>query len=488
MDTLNSLQSPLQKHWTKFLCLLAYVLAVYHLLFAAFRYVISSSPFSPFSEGEFWFAVCLLAITVLSFLIFLIFFPQVRSAIKNFLHRMLSYEQIFAAVFFIWYIIVCCIRQAVEGLPYLPFLKNEIAFTAVSGLILFPLASSVGKQRSFPLIDFLLHLVVLSYTVFTVIVLYNAFHLQNLILPSGNVAGLTAQMMLSLGTYYNMTGAIACMMVCLSFYMIFSQKLCLKILYSIIALIHLLVVILSNSRTDFLGSLFVIAAAAFCYSWYFCEKKKTHIFLRVSLSFLFSFLLGFLFWQLRPAIISMFDSYTGFSAASQAALYKNAIFPMQLSSRFFSWDTVPLAASAREVTVDLNGRVDIWRAALKVIFHSPLNFFFGVTPGGITDALCRIGGLTEQFYGTHNAFLDVAAEFGVPAFFAFVIFTIKIIIRCFRILFQTKKEDFKKVFMIPLTIFTLYVLNLTEGYLIAYFCVQSYLFYLFCGWVVALDT
>ena len=492
MDFLNTLSSPTQRHWISFLCLCAYALALFHLLFATFRYVVSYSPLTPLAEGEFWFTVILFAAFLLSFLIFLFFFPQSRSAIKNLFCKMSSYEQVFVALFPFWYIIICIVRQSAEHLPYLLFLKNEIAFTAVSGLVLFPLARFIGKHKSFTFIEPLLHLVVISYTVFTVLSLHYAFHLQSLVLPSGNQAGWTDHMMLSLGTYYNMTGAIACLMVCLSLYMVFSQKFLIKILYAAVAFIHLLVVVLSNSRTDFIGTLFVLVLATFCYTWFLLEKKKTRpLFLRVLLCIICSGLLGFLFWILRPVVISAIDNLIGFSDAmkvSPNALHRNTSFLSQLSSHVPSANISLLAASARKVTADLNGRGDIWLAALKVIFHSPLNFFFGVTPGGITDALCNIGGLTERFYGTHNTFLDVATEFGIPAFLAFMIFSVKIMIRCFRILFKAKNEDFKKIFMIPLTIFTLYVLNLTEGYLVGYFCVQSCIFFLFCGWILVFDN
>lgn len=489
MNSLKILKLPRKNIWRSFLCLAAYTLAAYHLLFAAFRFVI---PASPFNKGEYWFAVSLLATSILSLVVYILVFPRNRLPVNHLFYRMITYEQIFAAVFFLWYITVCLIRQSIDQLLYLDFLKYEIVFTAVSGLILFPLARFVGKQKAAFLIDILLHLVVLTYTIFTVLALYYAFHLEVLELPSGNQAGLTNRMQLVLGTHYNMTGAISCLMFCLSLYMVFSQRIWLKFLYLVIAFIHLLVVVLSNSRTDFLGTLFVIVFASFSYSWSLLAKKKTRpVFQRVLICGFYSVLLGFIFWNLRPAVITGFDRLTGFTLSMEASAERNTIrrqvfLPIQLSSRPFSY-TGALAASARKVTADLNGRGKIWLAALKVIFHNPFNFFFGVTPAGITDALCDIGGLTERFYGSHNAFLDVAAEFGVPAFLAFVIFSVKILIRCFRVLFRAKGEDFKKIFMIPLTIVTLYVLNLTEGYLVAYFCIQSYIFFLFCGWILALD-
>lgn len=480
----------LRQRWEKGLRAAVFAFGAFHMLFAAFCNVL---PFEPIVIWEYRVAVILISASFFTLFYTVVVSRYTHSHTALSFDRMFSFEQVFVISFFFWYIVVCLVWQAIEHLPYLSVLKWEIMFTGVSSLILFPLSRFVGKKKSFLFIELLLHLVVISYTVFTVVALYYAFRQQNLILPSGSQAGLTSRMQLVLGTHYNMTGAIACIMFCLSLYMVFTQKAGLKIIYTFFSFIHLLVVILSNSRTDFLGTLFVIVAASFCYSWYLLQKKRMLSFLiRILISILPSLILGVLFWVLRPFIITGFDQISGFSAAVKSAsqassAHINAVLPVHLSVRMPSPIPSSLAVSARRITTDLNGRTDIWRAGLKVIFSNPVTFFFGVTPVRITELLMEIGGLTEAFYGTHNAFLDVGVEFGVPAMLAFLAFSVKIVVRCFRLLLITKGEDFKKLFMIPLTILTLLILNLTEGYLVAYFCIQSYIFFLFCGWVVTLD-
>ena len=479
--------------WKAFLCAFAYILGAFHILFAAFGYVV---PFESIASREYWVAISLLLISVLTLIISFIVFPRSRYSIRHVLKKSISYEQLFVIAVPIWCFISCVVRQNIEKLPYIQAMKWEILFTGIIAFILFPMARFVGLKKSAILIEPILHIIVITYTAFTLLALYYAFHLEDLILPSGNEAGLTNKMQLVLGTHYNMTGAISCMMLCLSLYMIFTQKPLLRIIYFAISLIHLLVVILSNSRTAFIGTLSALFCATFCFTWCSLMNKKRLFspLLRILLCILSSLFIGFLFWVLRPLVISGFDQITGFSEGVKASaqvsrIHLNTFLPTQLSTSTYSSSLLPspLAVSARKITADLNGRLDIWRAGLKVIFSSPVSFFFGVTPVRITEQLMKIGGLTEAFYGTHNAFLDVGVEFGLPAMLAFIAFAVKIVIRCFRILLCTKREEFKKIFMIPLTVFILFILNLTEGYLVAYFCVQSYIFFLFCGWVVILD-
>ncbi len=491
MDSFNRLEAKsLLRGWKKALFFAAYVLGGFYMLFAALCYVF---PSEPFEDIVFYAGLGLAAISLLSLVFFVAAFPETRHRIGQFSRRMLSYEQVFVIVFFLWYIVVCMIRQRVEHLPYLWVLSREIVYTGISGLVLFPMARAVGKEKSFPVIEYLLHLVILVYSCFTAIALYHACHLKDLVLPSGSEAGLTKNMQLFLGTHYNMTGAIACIMIALCLYMIFSQKMWLKVLYAVLAAMHLLVVILSNSRTDFVGTLFLIAVTVFCYSWYCLSgKKRIPAWGKVLLCIGISGAAGVLLYLCRGPFIKGFDVLTGFSASLAQETLKSGrgtewFFPAHISLRQGDYQATALAVTTREISEGLNGRTDIWHAACKVIVHDWMNYFLGVTPVGIINALVEIGGITEEFYGSHNAFLDAATEFGVPMGIAFILFAVRIVFRSFRILLRAKGEEFKKIFMIPVTVCTLLVLNLVEGYLLAFLCIQSCIFYLFCGWIVAID-
>lgn len=470
--------------WKKGLSIAALFLGVFHILLALFRYFFDFWLLVPYER---WFS---LALAVNAFLIFLVeffFFPNNNSERKSFWKRFCSYEQLFMIALFFWYAIVCAVLQATENIPYFKMEDWWILDTGISALILFPLAGYAGKEKARSLINFILHVALISYTVFTAWALWHIFRLESVVLPSGEMIEMSKDMKLYFCVHYNTTGAIACIMLAFSLYMIINQKLIGKIFYSLAFILHLIVLMLSNSRTSFLAALFMIVCAAFCYFWFYIgEIKRISSPKRAFLSFLIALICGFFLWQLRSIIIEGFDTLTGFSKAMSVSARKaNIASPAVLSSVRTSLSIVPIAA--REITPDLNGRTDIWLAALKVIFSSPKTFFFGVAPVGITHALVEIGGLTEEFYGTHNAFLDVATEFGIPAMIAFLLFSVRIVFRSFHILFQVKHQEFKQIFLIPLTVLTIFVLNLTEGYLIASFSFPSSVFFLLCGWILVLD-
>ena len=467
--------------WWKFLGFSAMFLGLFHVMVALFQYVLGYMPFAPYER---WFGLFLIIVTVISLPISALISSDFRQKCKILLKQLCSYEQIFLLFLFLWFAAGCFVLQQKEGLPYLKAADWLLFDTGISVLILFPLARFLDREKARSLINFILHFVLISYSLFTAWALWHVFHFSEPVLPSGNFLGMSSRAQLYLGTYYNMTGAIACMMLGLSLYMIISQRLFWKILYGVFFLLHLVVLMLSDSRTAFLGGLFLIVCSAFCFSWYCLGKNKKFTTVHnILFSLVVAALCGVLFWNLRSVITS---GYTAFSQARNiSASALSSAYPAFLSAGHAKFQAVPLA---REIVPDLNGRTDIWRAALKVITSSPLTFFIGVTPVGLTEALVKIGGISEQFYSTHNVFLDVAVKFGVPVALGFLVFTVKIALRCFKVLFCTKGEDFKTFFMIPLIIITLFVLNLTEGYLIAYYCIPSNIFFLLCGLIVAIDN
>ena len=465
--------------WWKFLGFSAVFLGIFHIMVALFQYVFGYLPFAPYER---WFGLVLLIVAVVSLPVSAFISSDFRQTCKLFLKKLCSYEQLFLLILFLWFAVGCFILQQKEGLPYLKAADWLLFDTGISVLILFPLARFLGRKNASSLINFILHLVLISYSLFTAWALWHVIHFTVPTLPSDNFLGMSRYGKLYLGVYYNMTGAIACMMLGLSLYMIISQKLFWKILYGVFSLLHLVVLMLSDSRTAFLGGLFLIICSAFCFSWYCLGKNQNFTAVHnVLFSLVAASLCGVLFWHLRSVITG---GYTAFSQAHNISVSPSA-YPAFLSAGQAKMQALPLA---REIVPDLNGRTDIWHAALKVITSSPLTFFIGVTPVGLTEALVKIGGITEQFYSTHNVFLDVAVKFGVSVALGFLVFTVKIALCCLRILFRTKGESFKNIFMIPLIIITLFVLNLTEGYLIAYYCIPSCIFFLLCGWITAVQS
>ena len=467
--------------WWKFLGFFTILLGFFHIMVALFQYVLGYTSFAPYER---WFGLLLVAVVTFSLLLFSVFSFDFRRKMISRLKVLCSYEQLFLIVLLLWFVLGCVILQQKKGLPYLKAADWLLFDTGISVLILFPLPRFISREKAYFLVDFILHFVLILYSIFTAWALWHVFHFSEPVLPSGNFLGMSSRSQLYLGVYYNMTGAIACMMLGLSLYMIFSQKLLWKMLYGIFFLLHLVVLMLSDSRTAFLGGLFLIVCSTFCFSWHCISNNKKIAFIQKLLFSLFlSVLCGVLIWHLRFVITGGYAAIAQAHNISGSALLSTV--PAQLPVGHVRIPAVPIA---RKIVPDLNGRTDIWRAALKVIFSDPLTFFLGVTPVGLTEALVKIGGIKQQFYSTHNVFLDVAVKFGVPVALGFIFFTVKIAFRCFCILFRAKRDSFKSIFMIPIIIVTLFVLNLTEGYLVAYYCVQSSIFFLLCGWIIAFQV
>ena len=106
-----------------------------------------------------------------------------------------------------------------------------------------------------------------------------------------------------------------------------------------------------------------------------------------------------------------------------------------------------------------------------------------MTPFSVTEALQQIGGLHFEAAHAHNVILQFGASFGVPAMIAFVIFLIRICIKCVRAVLDFNSPNYGHRMMIAITVASLMLMNLAEAYLVAYFSIMSCVFFLFCGFL-----
>ena len=249
-----------QKTIEKILCMAAWILAVCHMLLSEFRYAVDHQSFSPYER---WYALILLIAAIGYGLFTRIRYPRTMYRVKALLKRMVSFEQVFLIVLVFWFVLVCMIRQPIDGYRWLKVSDWWILDMSISAFILFPMAKFLGKEKAKKWITFALHIVVLSYSVFTVYCLWQIFHLHVFALPSGNQVGMTKNLQLQIGCHYNITGAIAATLFSMCLYLLATQKTIWKIIYGVAAASHLIVLLLSNSRTVFLSVLVLIAAFVF---------------------------------------------------------------------------------------------------------------------------------------------------------------------------------------------------------------------------------
>ena len=458
----------------KTLCILAVLLGTLHLLLTAARYNFDYYTYArPF---ECWFALGLLVLALAYLVYCLVAKRKTMYRFKQLLKRLLSFDTIFSWGLILWFPLSCIVNQAAFGYNLLKTSDFWMLDTAVNCLILFTLPAFCGEQKSKKIMEYMMHAVMAFGTVFSVYCLIQLFRLNVVTMPSGYGIGMSAQMQFTIGMHYNITGAMAATMMCIAIYMMCTQKLVLRCVYTLAMLVHLAVLLLTNSRAAFVAGLVAIMASAFLASYHLFKWKDRKT--QIGVSLLAALIAGGIVWVLRSQVFVWFDKATNFRAIIAASKSSSS------SAAAAATVSGSAADSVRQLT-DLSGRVNIWLASFKVMFYNVRTFFFGMSPALVSAALQQIGGINFEVAHAHNIILQFGVAFGVPVMIAFVAFLVSIAVKCIRIIFPKADQHFRGAFTIPVSILMLVVLNMAEAYLIAYFSIMSSVFFLFCGWASA---
>jgi len=86
-------------------------------------------------------------------------------------------------------------------------------------------------------------------------------------------------------------------------------------------------------------------------------------------------------------------------------------------------------------------RLDIWQRSLEVIFHDPINFFFGTGSG--TNLYWTQFESRGHYYSPHSTYLMVWLETGVFGLMSFVSIFIILFVRCFKTHLRGGEEQYK---------------------------------------------
>ena len=82
----------------------------------------------------------------------------------------------------------------------------------------------------------------------------------------------------------------------------------------------------------------------------------------------------------------------------------------------------------------------------------------------------------------------MGVSLGVPMMIVLLIFFISTGIKSFRLGILGRNQHFIGAYILPVVYITLIISTLVEAYLFASFTIMSCLFFLFCGWINALDA
>ena len=460
------------------------------------------------------------------------------------IRRMCCFEQIMLILVLLWYILGCAVRSRLDAEPLFKFNDNRLFMFTMTVFAFYPFMTLMGKERAKQIFEGMIHFTMAIYTVFCAWCVWKYYRVEFLTFPSGlRLQNYREGVSMMIGGNINITAAAAVVMLGLCMYMILTQKRAVKILYILAAIVHLMVMILTNSRTSYLAFLCMVVAAGFLFTW--DSLQKSNYFVRFAAGLIVAALCAGAVYAARGSLIKMFSHvYPTYleqqaqaaaeeAAAKQAAeeaaheILKEELAPKEeaaeqaveaetaAAEQAAAGETAAETAAAEEPAAepapaeepatepaptpiqtpygdetarkmdDLNGRVSVWMTAIKIIRSSKDHFLFGVSPVFVKTQLEKVSGFDRSIPHAHNGILQVGVGIGAPAMLMFLLFELAIIVRCLIIVFRGWGTPFRYSWVIPVILMGILVIELVESMLFAMQRVNLPVFYVLAGWTVS---
>lgn len=470
-----------QRIYEKVLGIGAVLWMMYHMAFTFFRHLVAAENNIGASRlamgllnGERWFGLALM-IAAVGYLVFTaVKYPRSMGRVKDFLGRLRCREMVLLLGLVGYYLLVLMVHA---GRYSNIFPTNDIYLMdlMISVGLLFAMPLVLGKNAK-KMVDGVLHAIMLLSTGFIVWALWQLFHLNIVQLPNGLQLGMTSKAAFYAGVNENIGAAIGTAMVMICLYMIASQRWPLKIVYGAALIPHTVATLLTHSRSAFLALWIAFSLTVFMLVWNRMEKRNLPVRILVAGAGLAA--MAVLFYFVRGWVFGGFESITHF----QELLHANT---QEAGS-----EAAAGAAVQESFALD-SARIRIWRSSVSALFSSPRTFFFGV-PGGlipqtIQETMKSLYGHGSLFAHAHNILLQVGLMLGVPGLVGFVAFLVMLFLRCVRVVFGKGKAQVRGGYVLPIAILSLLAVNMFEPFLMFYLSVMGSLFFLYAGWVIAMD-
>lgn len=451
--------------------------------------------------------------------------------IGGLIRRMCCFEQIMLILVLLWYILGCAVRSRLDAEPLFKFNDNRLFMFTMTVFAFYPFMTLMGKERAKQIFEGMIHFTMAIYTVFCAWCVWKYYRVEFLTFPSGlRLQNYREGVSMMIGGNINITAAAAVVMVGLCMYMILTRKTVIRILYIPAAIVHLMVMILTNSRTSYLAFLCMVVAAGFLFTW--DTLQKSNYLVRFAAGLIAAALCAGAVYAARGSLIKMFlhvyptyleqqaQAAAEEAAAKQAAeeaaheLLKEEMAPKADTAEQAA-DVEPAAvgeaaaepAPAEESAAepaptpiqtpygdetarkmdDLNGRVSVWMTAIKIIRSSKDHFLFGVSPVFVKTQLEKVSGFDRSIPHAHNGILQVGVGIGAPAMLMFLLFELAIIVRCLIIVFRGWGTPFRYSWVIPVILMGILIIDLVESMLFAMQRVNLPVFYILAGWTVSMS-
>ena len=460
------------------------------------------------------------------------------------IRRMCCFEQIMLILVLLWYILGCAVRSRLDSEPLFKFNDNRLFMFTMTTFAFYPFMTLMGREYAKRIFEGMVHFTMAIYTVFCAWCVWKYYRVEFFTFPSGlRLQNYREGVSMMIGGNINITAAAAVVMLGLCMYMILTQKRAVKILYILAAIVHLMVMILTNSRTSYLAFLCMVVAAGFLFTW--DSLQKSNYFVRFAAGLIVAALCAGAVYAARGSLIKMFSHvYPTYleqqaqaaaeeAAAKQAAeeaaheILKEELAPKEeaaeqaveaetvAAEQAAAGETAAETAAAEEPAAepapaeepaaepaptpiqtpygdetarkmdDLNGRVSVWMTAIKIIRSSKDHFLFGVSPVFVKTQLEKVSGFDRSIPHAHNGILQVGVGIGAPAMLMFLLFELAIIVRCLIIVFRGWGTPFRYSWVIPVILMGILVIELVESMLFAMQRVNLPVFYVLAGWTVS---
>ena len=439
-------------------------IAAYYLLWTLLQYVIWD--FINYRIAK-WACLILVIAVILYIPLCALSDPERLRINMSKLRKHCTFEQIFLISLVFWDIVSCSVWKNAGKSNVFKHNDNRMFIIWMSAFILFPLAKMLGAKGLRRFWETMTHIMTAVYTPISILALVKYYQGVEMLLPSGNSITTYGDSSIMIGSNRNITAAAAAVMVALCIYMIIVKRGLLRGLYVGAILVHALVLIVSNSRTSFLTTLFLadVTVTILCWSLIdqYCREKKMELplALRIVITAVIVMLFTVLLIKLRGQIISITAKTTN----------------SKLKTR-------------KEYT-NLTGRKAIWAASLKVMLSNPVNFIFGVTPAYVKSNLYATGMLTEIKPHAHNVLMQVGVSLGVPAMVLYIVFLMRLCYRCVLILWRKiqpgEKRRGSRMWYLSTILLFLMMYGIVE---VMYFSVNIVIlpiFYILAGWILLFD-
>lgn len=454
--------------------------------------------------------------------------------IGGLIRRMCCFEQIMLILVLLWYILGCAVRSRLDAEPLFKFNDNRLFMFTMTVFAFYPFMTLMGKERAKQIFEGMIHFTMAIYTVFCAWCVWKYYRVEFLTFPSGlRLQNYREGVSMMIGGNINITAAAAVVMMGLCMYMILTQKTVIRILYIPAAIVHLMVMILTNSRTSYLAFLCMVVAAGFLFTW--DSMQKSNYLVRFAAGLIATALCAGAVYAARGSLIKMFSHvYPTYleqqaqaaaeeAAAKQAAeeaaheLLKEELAPkadtaeqtaevepaaVEEAAAETAAEPAPAEEPAAEPAPtpiqtpygdetarkmdDLNGRVSVWMTAIKIIRSSKDHFLFGVSPVFVKTQLEKVSGFDRSIPHAHNGILQVGVGIGAPAMLMFLLFELAIIVRCLIIVFKGWGTPFRYSWIIPVILMGILIIDLVESMLFAMQRVNLPVFYILAGWTVSM--